>query len=414
MKTARSTLLFFLLLFTQLIVAQDTKVTLGVDLFFQGGHQKMLRGKKVGIITNQTGVDSNLKPTWIRLQEGEKRGGYQLKALFSPEHGLDGSAYAAEKMGHGKKGKIPLYSLHGKTRRPTKEMLDQIDVLIFDIQDIGCRSYTYLSTLCYAMEEAAKHHKKVIVFDRPNPMGGEVVDGPMLQERSFIGYLNIPYCHGMTIGELAHFFNEEYQVGCDLQVIPMKGWKREMTFADTGLTWIPTSPHIPEADTPFFYTTTGLLGELGLVSIGVGYTLPFKLVGAPWIDGELFARELNQQKLPGVSFSPFSFKPFYGAYKGESCQGVLIAITDKKSFKPLSTQYTLLGVLKAVYPKVFMEKTAKLSSSKKHLFSLANGNKEMVEILSKEKYVTWRLIGYEKKQREQFLKKRKKYLAPHY
>jgi len=184
--------------------------------------------------------------------------------------------------------------------------------LLFDVQDIGTRSYTFISTLFYCMEEAAKASIPFIVLDRPNPMGGIVVDGPLLDEewRSFLGYIKVPYCHGMTIAELALFFNEEYKVGCKLTVIPMRGWKRTMVFTQTGLPWMPTSPQIPEADTPFFYPATGLIGHCSIVNIGIGYTLPFKLVGAPWVEAEKFADALNQQKLPGVYFSLFITVPF--------------------------------------------------------------------------------------------------------
>ena len=214
-------------------------------------------------------------------------------------------------------------------------MLKDVDILIYDIQDIGSRSYTYITTLFYVMEEAAKAQIPLIVLDRPNPINGLLVEGPMLNERwrSFIGYVNVPYCHGMTVGELALFFNAEYQIGCKLEVIQMQGWKRWMHFEDTGLAWVPTSPHIPEADTPLFYASTGIIGELGIVSIGIGYSLPFKVVGAPWIRAQEFATAMNAQRLPGVHFMPYHFKPFYGLYKEKQCQGVLIRITDPHVFK---------------------------------------------------------------------------------
>ena len=206
-----------------------------------------------------------------------RKKGVFLKALFSPEHGLTGLAYSWEKVKDHKEDGIPVYSLHGETRRPTAAMLKDLDVLIYDIQDIGVRPYTYISTLFYSMEEAAKRHMQFVVLDRPNPINGHMIDGPMLEEqwRSYIGYINIPYCHGMTIGELAEYFNAEYKIGCNLKVVAMEGWSRDMTFKDTGLHWVPTSPHIPEAETPLFFATTGLIGELNIVNIGIGYTLPF-------------------------------------------------------------------------------------------------------------------------------------------
>ncbi|MCH9612140.1 MAG: hypothetical protein S4CHLAM102_06240 [Chlamydiia bacterium] len=393
----------------------NEKIYLGVDEFFTGGHEKLIKGKRVGILTNHTGVNRDLKPTLDLFRE--RAGHYKVVAIFTPEHGLNGKEYAGDAIDYDAKGsQIPIYSLHGKTRRPTKEMLKEVDVIIFDIQDIGCRSYTYSSTLFYAMEEAAKHKVEVIVLDRPNPQTGLVVDGPMLSPkwRSFLGYVNVPYCHGMTIGEYAKFFNEEYQVGCKLHVIPMRGWKRHMTYYETGLSWVPTSPHIPEADTPFFYSSTGILGELDLVNIGVGYTLPFKVVGAPWIDGEKLASVLNEQKLPGVRFVPHHYRPFYGSLRGIDCQGVLIHITDPKVYRPLSVQYLIIGVLKSLYPEIIQEKIKQVHASKQKLFCQANGNSEMLDMLMNEKYISWKMIEYERGEREKFLKLREGYLLPSY
>ena len=387
------------------------RVELGVDcLFREEGFQSLLKGRCVGLVTNQTGVDGNLTSTIALFRESKL---FTLKALYAPEHGIDGKGYAGEKVGNSKgPGDVPIYSLHGKTRRPTEEMLSGIDVLVFDIQDVGVRAYTYLTTLCYVMEEAAKRKIGVVVLDRPNPLGGSVVDGPMLQEkwRSYIGYLNVPYCHGMTVGELARFFNAEYKIGCRLRVVPMKGWKRSMTFKETGLNWVPTSPQVPEADTPFYMASTGILGELGIVSIGIGYTLPFKVVGAPWIEAEQFAAKLTEQKLPGVKFVPFHFRPFYGVYKGKDCEGVRLVITDAAIYRPLSAQYLLIGVLKSLYPTEVSKRFKSLKEEKKDLFCKANGNDKMWRWLFKEKYIAWKFIGFQKKEREDFLERRKKYL----
>ena len=392
------------------------QVELGVDrLFKEEGFRALLQGKRVGLVTNQTGVDGNLTPTIALFQNSHKL--FTLKGLYAPEHGIDGKGYAFEKIGDSigdskGPGGVPIYSLHGKTRRPTDEMLEGVDVLVFDIQDVGVRAYTYLTTLCYVMEEAAKRKIGVVVLDRPNPMGGEVVDGPMLQEkwRSYIGYLNVPYCHGMTYGELARFFNVEYKIGCSLKVVSMRGWRRSMTFKETGLNWVPPSPQVPEADTPFFMASTGILGELGLVSIGIGYTLPFKVVGAPWVKAERFAAKLNEQKLPGVKFVPFHFRPFFGAYKGKDCEGVRLVITNAATYRPLSVQYFLIGVLKALYPKEVSKRLKGLKEEKKDLFCKANGNDKMWRLLFKEKYIAWKFIRFQKEEREAFIAKRKKYL----
>ena len=294
-----------------------------------------------------------------------------------------------------------------------EEMLKGIDVIIYDIQCTGVRAYTYPTTLFYMMEAAAKEGIEVIVLDRPNPINGITIDGPMLEEqwRSYIGYINVPYCHGMTIGELAQFFNQEYNIGCRLQVIPMKGWKRSMTYRETGLSWIPPSPNIPEPDTPIFASSTGILGELHMMNIGIGFTMPFKIVGAPWVKGKEFADKLNAQKLPGVRFQPFHFRPFWGIYKGLDCQGVLIQMTDPQVYRPLAVQYLLLGLLKSLYPKEFLEHFR--DKACKDLFCKANGTEAVYEILMNEKYPAWKLMELHRKERDAFAEKRKKYLLYH-
>ncbi len=382
------------------------QVSCGVDVFFEGEtHLSLLKGKRVAILTNHTGVDSQMRSTLELFQKQAN-----VTAIFSPEHGLKGQHYAWESVKHGDEKGVVVYSLHGETRRPKPEMLKNIDVLVYDIQCTGVRAYTYSTTLYYTMEEAAKLGIEVIVLDRPNPINGVIVDGPMLEEkwRSFIGYVNVPYCHGMTIGELAQFFNAEYNVGCKLKVIPMKGWERSMSYRDTGLAWIPPSPNVPEPDTPLYCPSTGILGELHMLNIGIGFTLPFKVVGAPWVNGADFAEKLNGQKLPGVRFQPFHFRPFWGLYKGIDCEGVLIQITDAKIYKPLSVQYLLLGMLKSLYPKEFTARLAEKAS--RDLFCKANGTEAVFEILQNEKYPAWKLIELHKNEREAFLEKRKKYL----
>ena len=256
---------------------------------------------------------------------------------------------------------------------------------------------------------------EVIVLDRPNPINGLTVDGPILEERwrSIVGYINVPYCHGMTVGELARFFNGEYRIGCNLKVIPMRGWKRNMRFQDTDLTWIPTSPNIPEASTPFYYPTTGILGELQIVNIGVGYTLPFKVVGAPWIDAQEFAKKLNAQKFPGVIFKPFYYQPFYGRFAKEECEGIMIVITDHHTYLPVSTQYLIIGILKSLYPKHFREAIAK-SQNRRDMFNKVNGTAKVYEIMTKEPFVVWKLKALHENERNRFLSTRKKYLIPTY
>ncbi|NBO23634.1 MAG: DUF1343 domain-containing protein [Chlamydiae bacterium] len=400
-------LVFFLSIFLN-----SYAVELGVDQFFSHAESKKWKEKNIGLIVNQTSMNHNLESTVLLFIKN----GYKVKAIFTPEHGLFGSSEAGEKVESTTFQSIPVYSLYGQTRRPTMKMLEDIDILIFDIQDIGVRSYTYASTLYYAMEEIAKIKKKLVVLDRPNPLGGQVVDGMMLEPefRSFVGYVNVPYCHGMTIGELALYFNAEYQIQADLEIIPMKGWKRAMSFRETKLPWVPSSPNIPEPDTPFYYATTGLLGELGITSIGIGFTLPFKVVAAPWIDADSFAMHLNSQHLPGVKFIPTHYKPFSGQFKGQVCHGILIKILDEKLYKPATTQMMLLGMLKSLYPKFFNEAFNKVSKNSKELFCKCSGSMQIFNILEKEKYASWKLIGFHAQERETFIQKRKKYLLPQY
>ncbi|HEY4254806.1 MAG TPA: DUF1343 domain-containing protein [Chlamydiales bacterium] len=400
-------LLCFLVLCSQLLFGE--RILPGVDVFFQEKHYEEWKGKKIGLLTNHTGVDSRLRSTVELFLEHE--GSYELKALFSPEHGLFGQHYAWESVDNHKVGRLPVYSLHGKTRRPTSEMLQGIDLIVYDMQCTGVRAYTYPTTLFYVMEEAAKRGIEVVVLDRPNPINGLTVDGPMLEDkwRSYIGYVNVPYCHGMTIGELAQFFNQEYNIGCKLKVVSMKGWERGMSFIETGLPWMPPSPNVPEPDTPLYCPSTGLLGELGITNIGIGFSLPFKVVGAPWIKAEEFAEKLNSQKLSGIHFQPFYYKPFWGLYKGIDCQGVLLRVTDSKIYRPLAVQYLILGLLKSLYPKEFTERLEK-SRGAKELFCKANGTEEVYRILLEDKYPAWKLIELQKEERDAFLVKRAKYL----
>lgn len=402
--------------FTSADAGLPPKVTVGADNLFTDDYLHLLKGHKVGLVTNHTAVNRKMQSTIDLLKGHAKNNNYTIAALFAPEHGITGRAYASESI-HDEKDAdgIPIFSLHGKTRRPTAEMLKNVSLIVYDIQDIGSRSYTYITTLFYVMEEASKKGIPVVVLDRPNPVNGVVVDGPMLEEkwRSMVGYVNVPYCHGMTIGELAQFFNSEYKVGCKLDVVPMRGWNRQMSFHDTGLAWVPTSPNVPEASTALYYPTTGLLGELQMVNIGIGYTLPFKLVGAPWIDAKNFAKNLNAQKFPGVFFEPFYFRPFYGRFAHEDCQGILIVVTNPLVYKPVCTQYLIIGMLKSMYPEKFQE-AINLAKDRKEMFCKVNGTEEVYKIMTENKNIVWKLRSFHEKERESFMVLRKKYLNPSY
>jgi len=405
---------FILALF--LLFLSASKVEVGSDRLFSPEFSHLIKGKRIGLVTNHTARNGNMVTTMDLIKQKGPVFHAKLVKLYAPEHGLDGKAYAGESIQdtHDSQG-IPIFSLHGSTRRPTDLMLEEIDIIVYDIQDLGSRSYTFATTLFYTMEEAAKKKIPVIVLDRPNPINGWVVDGPMLHEklRSFVGYLNVPYCHGMTVGELARYFNGEYNVGCALTVVPMKGWHRKMTFSDTGLTWIPTSPNIPEDTTALYYPVTGILGELQIVNIGIGYTLPFRVIGAPWIKAKEFADKLNAQKFPGVHFVPFYYRPFYGRYAKQNCEGVLITVTDQFHYKPVATQYLIIGILKSMYPKEFQE-GMKSSLGRRSMFDKVNGTADVWTLMESKGPIVWKLKELGEKGKNSFLEKRKKYLIPNY
>ncbi|PWE01084.1 exo-beta-N-acetylmuramidase NamZ family protein [Marinilabilia rubra] len=292
-----------------------------------------LEGKKVGLITNPTGVDSNLKSTVDILHEAEN---VELVALYGPEHGVRGNIAAGEKVENATDPAtgITVFSLYGKTRKPTPKMLEGIDVLVYDIQDIGSRSYTFISTLGLAMEAAAENNIEFMVLDRPNPLGGNKFEGAVTEPEftSFVSQFPITYVHGFTVGELATYLNKQKLlkdgVQCDLTVIKMEGWKRDMNFEETGLPWVMSSPHIPHAHSAYYYPASGILGELYVYNIGVGYTLPFQLFGADWLDANQLAKKLQALELPGVMFRPVYFKPYYSTYKGEEIEGVQVHLTE--------------------------------------------------------------------------------------
>jgi uncharacterized protein YbbC (DUF1343 family) len=316
---------------------------------------EILKGKKVGLITNPTGVDRNLRSGIDIIFNAP---GVRLVALYSPEHGIRGEFTAGETIGSivDPATRLPVFSLYGQTRKPTNEMLNNIDILVYDIQDIGSRSYTFISTLGLAMEAAAENNIPFIVLDRPNPLGGVRMEGPLVEKDfiSFVSQYPIPYIHGMTVGELAMFLNGEgllkNGVKCNLKVIKMSGWKRDMGFEETGLPWVPSSPHIPQALTCYFYPATGIIGELYVASIGVGYTLPFETFAAEWINADSLAQNLNSLGLPGLIFRPIHYKPYYSVSLGKMVHGVQIHIIDKKA-APLSLiQFYILQEVHKLWP----------------------------------------------------------------
>jgi uncharacterized protein YbbC (DUF1343 family) len=334
--------------------SQTPSVMTGIEVLRDRGFD-ILAGKRVGLITNPTGVDASLRSTVDILASAKA---VKLVALFGPEHGVRGDYAAGDTVGAmtDPKTGIPVYSLYGKTRKPTSEMLKGVDILVYDIQDIGCRGYTYISTMGLAMESAAAARIPFVVLDRPNPLGGLKVEGNVVEEGffSFVSKYPIPYVYGLTCGELARLLRNEKMlngaVQCSLLVVPMKGWKRSMKFADTGLPWVPTSPHVPQETTPAYAVATGIIGELGVISAGIGYTFPFRTFAAPWIDPNKLADALNAQKLPGVLFRPITFKPFYGTMKDSTLSGVQIYITNELRADLLGLEFHLLEVHHRLYP----------------------------------------------------------------
>mgnify|MGYP000853804386 FL=1 len=339
------------------VQAQKIRIKTGIEVL-KDDQFSILKGKRVGLITNPTGVDNNLKSTIDILHEAPN---VQLVALYGPEHGVRGDVHAGDKIETftDPNTGVPVHSLYGATRKPSKEMLRDIDVLVYDIQDIGCRSYTYISTMYLAMQAAAENDIEFVVLDRPNPLGGLKVEGNLVEEGffSFVSQLKIPYVYGLTFGELALMINGERMLEqpCKLHVVKMKKWRRKMNFGDTGLQWVPASPHIPFAHSAYFYPVSGILGELGYMSIGVGYTLPFEMFAAEWIGAEEFARALNAKRLPGVVFRPIHLKPFYSVGKGSNLQGVQVHLTDFSKARLSDIQFHVMEVAAALYPdkKVF-------------------------------------------------------------
>lgn len=312
-----------------------------------------LAGKRVALVTNPTGVDRRLRSTVDILHEAPE---VTLTALLAPEHGVRGDVTAGASVASGTDAAtgVPVHSLYGRTRKPTPAMLKGVDALVYDIQDLGCRSYTFISTLGLCMEACMEQGKEMVVLDRPNPLGGERVEGPMLDVdcRSFVSRYNIPYIYGLTPGELARYLNaSEFGGKVRLTVVPMKGWTRRMTYADTGLPWVLPSPHVPTPETALFYPSTGILGELSYASIGVGYTMPFRVVATSWADADGLARRLSALELNGVSFRPVHFKPYYAFGKGVTQHGVEIYITDPHTSVALTLiQFYVLQELAAMNP----------------------------------------------------------------
>ncbi len=312
---------------------------------------RALDGRRVGIVCNPASVDGELRHVADRVAAHPRA---HLSAIFGPQHGFRSDVQdnmIETPHGRDEIRRVPVHSLYSDTREPTPEMLDGLDVLLIDLQDVGVRIYTYIYTMANCLKAARRQGLKVIVCDRPNPIGGEDVEGPVLVlgHESFVGMYPIPMRHGMTIGEIARLFNEHFGIGADLEVVAMEGWRREMYFDATGLTWIMSSPNIPTFDTTLVYPGT-VLFEGTKISEGRGTTRPFELVGAPWIVGERFAEAMNRRHLPGVFFRPVAFEPTFHKHARESCGGCQIHVRDRRVFRPVMSAIALLETFRASDP----------------------------------------------------------------
>jgi uncharacterized protein YbbC (DUF1343 family) len=330
----------------------NTRVTLGFETLLKE-QLDLIAGKRVGLVASAASIDAELVMSAERLASHPD---INLVALFGPEHGLRGGAQAGDQVSTvtDRATGLPIFSLYGATKKPTPEMLANLDVLLFDLQDGGVRFYTYLSTLAYVMQAAAEAGLPLLVLDRPNPLTGLRVEGSILAPayRSFVGVYPIPIRHGMTAGEIARLFNEAFGIGCDLTVVPMRGWRRSMWFDDTGLPFVPPSPNLPALSALTLYPGTCLI-EGTTLSEGRGTTKPFEYIGAPWLDGETLARALNGRGLAGVRFRPVYFTPTFSKHVGEPCSGVQIYATDRDRCQPLEVTLHLMAQVMEMHPDQF-------------------------------------------------------------
>lgn len=373
-----------MLAFSIAIQAEKIRIKTGIEVL-KSKKFAPLRGKRIGLITNPTGVDNQLRSTVDLLYHAP---GVKLVALFGPEHGVRGNQHAGDKVDDNRDSVtgLPVYSLYGKNRKASPEMLKGLDALVYDIQDIGCRSFTYISTMGLAMEAAADAGIEFIVLDRPNPLGGEKVEGCLTEDDcvSFVSQFKIPYVYGLTCGELALLLNGERMLNskpCQLTIIRMKGWKRCMTYQETGLQWIPSSPHIPQPVSAACYAASGILGEFSYMNIGVGYTIPFQMFAAPWIEADKLAERLNALHLPGIHFRPIYAKPFYATMKNEQIQGVQVHFLDFQQASLTDIQFLVAQEAAALYPdhKVFDV----ADKSRFRMFDLVCGTKQIRQLFSR-------------------------------
>ncbi|MDE6200014.1 MAG: DUF1343 domain-containing protein [Muribaculaceae bacterium] len=373
-----------------------------------------LRGKRVGLITNPTGVDPKLNATPDILAAAD---GVELVAMFAPEHGIRGDVAAGARVATStdQATGVKVYSIYGATKKPTPEMLQGIDALVYDIQDNGCRSYTFISTMGKAMEAVAEAGIEFIVLDRPNPLGGIRVEGPVTEPDciSFVSQYPIPYLYGLTPGELALYLKGEGLVkGADslrLTIVPMEGWTRGMTYHDTGLPWVLPSPHIPSENTCLYYPATGIAGELGWISIGVGYTMPFRTFAAPWIDASALALRLNRLNLPGVAFRPVHYTPYYGIFKTQHVKGVEVFITDNDKAELTTVQFYVMQEIHKMYPRQSPLTATAANKNNIKMFDNVVGSKKIREKLIQNNYDVETILSIWNKDTQRFNETKQRY-----
>lgn len=355
--------------------ALATPVQVGVDVFLQG-YTQTVRGLRVGLMTNETGQTASGASTIHALM---RHPDVNVVALFALEHGIQGNIEAGKKVSDSEFENLPVYSLYGGGDHQSRKALqNEVDVLIYDIQDVGSRAYTFVWSLTKVMATAALYDKRVIVFDRPNPLGGLTVDGPVTEEKwlSLIGLYPVPRVYGMTVGELAQYVNGEHGINCDLSVIPMAGYRRNMQWKDVDRAWVNPSPNIPSVASAVCFAATGTIGTLGTLHIGILTETPFQLVGAPWMDAEISARELNLMRLPGVRFRPYVFVPEAGLFRNKKVQAVFLDVVDETRFQPTRTEVAILAHVLKQYPKQF-----KIPKSRYDRFDKAMGTRSVREAL---------------------------------
>jgi uncharacterized protein YbbC (DUF1343 family) len=372
-------------------------------------HAGELAGKRVGILTNPTGVTRSLESTIDAVRALPR---VDVVRLFSPEHGLRGQHFAGDKVNetHDPISGLPVMSLYGATRKPSLAMLEGLDLVLYDIQDVGHRTYTFVSTLTYLMEACEEAGVAVWVLDRPDPLGGQLVGGPMLDPdlQSFIGIHPVPQVYGMTPGEWARMIQAERTPGLELRVIAMDGWRRGMHYGDLGWIWVPTSQHIPHWETSFFYAMTGTLGELHRLSNGVGTPTPFQLVGADWLDAQGFSRRLNARKLPGVIFRPTSFTPRYAFGEGTLLHGVQIHVSDYRSIEPSGVAAALMGALIEIAPERGLFDALGKADGTPSMYLKALGDRALAIKLARNEAEA--LESAEERARAAFMERRARYL----